>query len=266
MKIRFMSDLHMEFAGACLYLPEELETDSESTLVLAGDICNNRLNLESFMHDMSKRFRYVIFVMGNHEYYGKKFPSEYERKRAFVLAKAPNKNIHFLNNCNITLDGVNFTGGTLWTNFRNHNIMDMEFARLQMNDYKCIRNDQNYRKITPAQTASAHAATANFIFNSLKRKEKNVVVTHHGPSYRSVPMIFKGDVLNSAYVTEYTEAVMELEECLQPELWIHAHTHNNMDYMLTDKTRVVCNPRGYQESISDAHQNQNFREDWVIDL
>jgi len=35
----------------------------------------------------------------------------------------------------------------------------------------------------------------------------------------------------------------------QPDLWIHGHPHNRVEYRL-GRTRIICNPRGHVEETS----------------
>jgi hypothetical protein len=67
-----------------------------------------------------------------------------------------------------------------------------------------------------------------------------IVITHHAISERSVAERFQGSPLNAAFVSDL-EAVAEQR---QPALWIHGHTHYNIDYQL-GHTRVVSCQRGY---------------------
>ena len=69
---------------------------------------------------------------------------------------------------------------------------------------------------------------------------KRIIVTHHLPSVRSIPVRFSRSPLNPAFALDL-EALITV---YQPDLWIHGHTHDACDYRLGD-TRVVCNPRGY---------------------
>ena len=73
--LRIHSDLHLEgFLGKSI---EELsekfvpitQDDHEHSLVLAGDICSVPEKLVQFIKEMSRRFKRVFFVPGNHEFY-----------------------------------------------------------------------------------------------------------------------------------------------------------------------------------------------------
>jgi hypothetical protein len=91
------------------------EYRGEDVLVLAGDIASGSTNtMDVIKHFLKQGFPHIVYVPGNHEYYGTGFDE--------FNAKMENKcmefdNVHFLNPGSVTIDGVLFTGGTLWTNF-----------------------------------------------------------------------------------------------------------------------------------------------------
>jgi hypothetical protein len=65
-------------------------------------------------------------------------------------------------------------------------------------------------------------------------------VTHHSPSFRSVPARFARDPLSAAYSSHLDDLV----ERSGAAIWVHGHTHDSFDYKIGG-TRVICNPRGY---------------------
>jgi Icc-related predicted phosphoesterase len=79
-------------------------------------------------------------------------------------------------------------------------------------------------------------------FSAYNIGKDDVIVTHHLPSYQSVPERFMGSAMNSCFVSNGAEKLIYEHS---PRLWIHGHTHDSFDYMLGD-TRVVCNPVGYK--------------------
>ena len=52
------------------------------------------------------------------------------------------------------------------------------------------------------------------------------------------------------------DVVVEKSEA---KLWIHGHTHDNMEYSI-DKTQVICNPRGYAHEVNPAFNPQLIME------
>lgn len=68
--------------------------------------------------------------------------------------------------------------------------------------------------------------------------DATVVITHHAPSIDSLALSGEPTVLDSAYASRL-ESIVE-----QADLWVHGHTHVQLDYRTGDG-RVVSNPRGY---------------------
>lgn len=111
MKIQLASDLHLEFLerklpGERLVLP----SPDADVLVLAGDIAQGTRAIELFA-DVAVP---VIYVAGNHEFYGR----EWGPTRAELRAAARGTNVHFLDDDEVVVAGVRFLGSTLWTDFR----------------------------------------------------------------------------------------------------------------------------------------------------
>ena len=85
---RLFSDMHLDmyvqkkFQPSQLWEPEVLPEDSESTLILAGDIWHSKkpfaFSNYSWFGKMTQRFKYVLVVLGNHDFWGGTFPTEYK--------------------------------------------------------------------------------------------------------------------------------------------------------------------------------------------
>lgn len=105
MKIQLLRDLHIEFGS---YRYPDVESD---VVVLAGDIHTKTQGIQWALENITDKP--VIYVLGNHEYYGKTYPKLIDTAKE--LAKG--SNVHVLENEVLTLGGVNFLGCTLWTDF-----------------------------------------------------------------------------------------------------------------------------------------------------
>ena len=68
---------------------------------------------------------------------------------------------------------------------------------------------------------------------------------------------FFDEVTNAAFASDLSDVITRR----RPAIWIHGHIHKFRDYM-ADKTRVICNPRGY----SGERYTSGFRDSFVIDL
>lgn len=278
MLMRFMSDLHLEFHGKDTppFEIPELATDADTVLVLAGDIAKAARpgHYTDFINTQTKRFRDVIWIMGNHEHWdGSVHRSIPKILRALGMSRAMHEcgNLWLVENEVVQIDHVDFICATLWTDMSNNNPLATMKAQMVMRDYKRIRmGDINRdgivgnpykRTIRPDDTVNWHHKSLNFIVDSIiaanEAGRKAVVVTHHAPSYASLHPQYVGDDMNCAYVSPLDQMILELK----PAYWIHGHIHHTNDYNIGE-TNVLANPRGY---VPD-YLNHEFDPSWTIDL
>lgn len=248
MKISLYSDLHVEF--------EEFEVGAVAAdvIVFAGDIHIGEKGLRWI--EKLQIEKPVIYVLGNHEYYGHTYP----KLSAKILEIISKPNIFFLENRSAIIDGACFHGCTLWTDyelFGNARSAGFE-CQQSMTDFKKIRTMPNYSKLRSLDVAAMHRQSVNWLGKSLENSSSplNVVVTHHAPSMRSVPNQFRLDIVTAAYVSNLEHFI----EKHTPDLWLHGHLHNSSDYKIGG-CRVVCNPRGYAGEF-----NEDFDPNLTIEL
>lgn len=108
MKLYVLSDLHLEFAE---FDPEPAALEACDVVVLAGDIAHGTEALA--WASASCGTKPVIYVAGNHEFYGQDWSELLQQLRA----QAADLGIHFLEDDEVQVQGVRFLGGSLWTNF-----------------------------------------------------------------------------------------------------------------------------------------------------
>jgi predicted phosphodiesterase len=265
MKIRVISDLHLEFSD--YYVKNDPPVD---VLILSGDIMvaedlhdHPGFDFNPYSHgafaelgrkqqrvatfrDFLKRcafqFPHVVYVAGNHEFYHGKWVKGIQYLRD-ECAKFPN--VHFLERDSVKIDDVTFVGGTLWTNMNKGDPLTLHAVRDMMNDFRIIKNDdKGYTNLKPADTAIRHRETLDYIRSVIAEKhdEKFVVVGHHSPSFQSVHESYRNEhLMNGAYHSDLSEFILDHP---QIKLWTHGHTHHPFDYVIGE-TRIVCNPRGY---------------------
>jgi predicted phosphodiesterase len=230
-KLHVLSDIHLEFAPF-----EPPATDADAVL-LAGDIWVGPRGVEWAARTFD---RPVIYVPGNHEYYGGHFKNTLTKMKRV----AAGTHVHVLDGEGLILGGVRFLTATLWTDFAvtGNPVLAQIEAQQSMTDYHRIRAAA-YRRLRPADTRADHLAARLFLQTALAEPfaGPTAVVTHHGPARASIAEAYRNhrSHLNASYVSD-------LEALLGPPvlLWVHGHTHSSFDYRLAG-TRVVCNPRGY---------------------
>lgn len=282
MKIKLVSDLHLEFSDVYIN-----NNDNCDVLILGGDICiaqdlhdhpepNNTfdqaaiaagtglgrrqqaaLRYRNFFKRCSFQFPHVIYIMGNHEFYHGKFYAGIDYMRE-ELAKYPN--IYMLEQDTKIINDVVFVGGTLWTDMNKRDPLTMHAIEGMMNDFRVVRNDKrSYATLSALDVAIRHDKTLGYIKHIVEehKDKKCVVVGHHTPSFQSCHKMYGNDhLMNGGYHSDLSEFILDHP---QIKLWTHGHTHHPFDYTIGE-TRIVCNPRGYENDgySEDTGWNPNI--------
>ena len=213
--------------------------------VLAGDIHTKERGVLFALQCASEIP--TIYVAGNHEFYGTAIPKLYDKLKSL----AAGTHVTVLENDELIVGGVRFLGCTLWTDFGFHGADSRQHAMLEagstMNDYKKIRMNPSYRKLTPGATYGIHRSSLTWLEDRLAEpfNGKTVVITHHAPAAPSA--VDKTDLISSAYCSSLEDFMVA-----NPiDLWIHGHTHKCVDYRVGG-TRVVSNARGYPGECTNS--------------
>lgn len=241
-----MSDLHLEFGWRIKFNPHP-----DTILVLAGDIDSDyKGGLDGVVAQAVENYKEVIFVAGNHEYYGNEFTAvnhELEDMGRFY------DNFTFLNDNFITMDGVTFIGSTLWSN------PDV-YAFQRVNDKNLIKFHNKSFGIDDIRELNARATL--FIKEALEKIDgKKVVVTHFGPDQRLMnPKWINHIVQNSYFWASGFEDYFKLAD-----MWLFGHTHDPTD-MVIDGCRCVCNPHGYVFARGTRKEHYDFNENLILEI
>ncbi len=247
MQLHILSDIHLEFAP---FEPPKTEVEM---IILAGDI---HPGIKGVVWAMDKfRDSQVIYILGNHEYYGQAYPKHISKLKEITQGS----NVHILENDSFIFGDVVFLGCTFWTDFElfgNPRIAGY-FATQNMTDYHLIRINPSYSRLRSIDTAGIHYRSRYWLAEQLNKHKgaKIVVVTHHIPSVKSLPEDYEDDMLSAAYASNLDDFVENSKACL----WIHGHKHKRQEYLI-GLTRMICNPRGYPGKIS------GFIPDFVISI
>lgn len=253
MKLHIISDLHNEFS---MHVPTAASYEAD-VIVLAGDIWKNSRGI-GWARETWPNHR-IIYVAGNHEFYGK--------VRAPLLAQlrveAKACDVDFLENDEVIIDGIRFLGATLWTDFQllgeKTGRQCMFEAQQYMTDFRVIHEGR--RHFSPMDSVVLHKTSVEFIKTKLDTHfdGKTVVVTHHLPSQRSVALRFIEDTLSPCFASDLDY----LLDGKKADLWIHGHTHDNFDYVYNG-LRIVCNPRGYV--TMNGTENTLFNASFIVEV
>lgn len=256
MKIRYASDLHLEgFLQLGItktfdrFLPSD-KTDQNAVLVLAGDICSKMDLLQAFLAEACQRFKAVVYVPGNHEYY----KSEYFMWNDCMQQWSYNFDNLFASYDQVkaaTINNVRFIYGTLWADGGQSFREECDIG-ICLNDFHLIKySDRRFKvsdmkEINKEQKSSLikHLTNASFFENPV------VVVTHHLPSHTICHPRFGTDI-NGGFASNLDQ-LMYMEYA--PDYWIHGHTHDTIDVQI-GSTRVLANPCGYKSETNNTGFN-----------
>ncbi len=272
MRIQVLSDLHLEFGGAGV---PPLAPGAD-IVVLAGDLAPAKRRSARLARRAWKDARHILYVPGNHEYYGSNI-ADAQHMLALDCAAC---GVTLLDTGAVTIDGVRFIGATLWTDFRLYGeVRELDAhhaAGRGLNDFCGAIRGASWKDFSTWEAAHRHAADRAFIEAELAQAAKDgpgsgeacpgprsggagletVVITHHAPSPRSIHPRFAGDPLNPGFASDLEDVI----DRFQPALWVHGHVHNAVDFRI-GRTRVLANPRGY-----DKAEAVDFVPDLVVEV
>lgn len=249
MEFRLMSDVHNEFSHpVAQYQLSYVPGDENRVLIIAGDytVLSKPDIARGSLIKLSNRFKAILYVPGNHEYYKGRIDPVWA-DRMFGRLTEGLDNVHFLRRKSIVIDGIRVVGATLWTNMDKANpIVEWEL-KMKMNDFRAItyydERLQTYSKFRPVQWINEHVSDFSYIKQQVaESQEPVIVVTHHAPSARSLDPKFANDRYgNFGYHSVLDDYILDNPKI---KYWCHGHIHDPKDYMIGD-TNVLCNPYGY---------------------
>lgn len=250
MKAWIISDLHMASRDAMARRPLE-RVPAADVAIVAGDVCERPSAAIAWLSGVVLPAMRVVFVMGNHEFYG----TEMNAARRDAARIARDSGVDLLDNGTVEIDGVRFTGGSLWMDFeldgtdRAQVLRTMQIVGSGLNDFRHIRwkDDGGERLFRPKDALRLHRECLAGIEEVLATPYggPTVVVTHHAPHRGSIAPRYVDDPVTPGFASDLATLI----ERTQPDLWVHGHTHNACDHRV-GRTRIVNNPRGYSREIT----------------
>lgn len=236
MRLWIQSDLHLESTRGW-DLPAVGDRPDFDVLVIAGDLIPRAERGVAWLLD--RVAGHVVFVCGNHEFYGCDIDRTVEKARAL----AAGTNVIILQNDTVQIGDVTFIGATFWTDF---NLFGdpgraMVAAAEVMNDYRKIRVGRYVYRLRPSHTLQRHQQSRQFIADELRKPKTGtrVVVTHMAPHPSAISPAFYEDITSAAYASDCSDMM-----AMGVDVWIHGHTHATYDRMIAG-TRLVTNQKGY---------------------
>lgn len=258
MKLLVYSDLHLEFKRPLLP-PDDIVYD---VVVLAGDIHSPGYKAVRWAATAFEGTP-VVYVPGNHEFYGCEINDELERMRM----EAEGTCVRVMDRDDFVHGAVRFLGCTLWTDFalpilqvdgtrRSDCEKAMAVANAELVDFELV----DIRKTVSGGHADLLKRQRFFAGDSIRLHEadltwlrhrtvepfhgKTVVLTHHAPSLGSIRHEHAADWLSGAFASELPADMFELVD-----LWVHGHVHSTFGLLArkpvsgrVESSRLPCPP------------------------
>lgn len=201
-------------------------------IVNAGDIHDNGVIAPKFVENGADR---ILYVPGNHDYYGQELPS------------SP-----------LFYSSDQIAATTLWSNFEG-DVGNEKWVYEGILDERRIKNTGAYKVQN----------LCNQSIGMLRAMNREIVVTHFPPSRQSTADIYRGNPYNSYFVNHFDRLI---EEDLDTKLWMFGHVHHKHSYMIGG-CLCVCNPLGnpheLYKDIADYKPTILVKDDdgqWKVEL
>ena len=252
MKIQYCSDLHLEFPHNREYVKNNPIIPSGEILLLAGDILPFALLDEpsDFFDIISDSFEKVFWIPGNHEYYGSDI-----NDRSTSFCEKIRSNVFLVNNHEEKINDVNFIFSTLWSKISEQNRFLIENT---LYDFKSISD--NNGKLQVPKFNDLHQLCYNFIQQTLlkNRSERNIVISHHVPTFMNYPDQFVRSPINQGFATELFDLINDSSI----DYWIYGHHHTNTPDFKINKTNLITNQLGYV----NFKKNKTYKSDSIFEI
>lgn len=256
MKIALYSDLHRETKE---WEPPTLADDVE-VVILAGDIGSHTHGLDWAAAAFPGK--QVIYVAGNHEYYGAHLGMLDE------LRKSRGDHCHFLEKQTFEYKGVRFLGCTLWSGFDLYGqdgIKNaMSTAWYSINDYWSIFGSGG-KLIDPIDTRNLFKKATAWLDEELSKPfdGKTVVVTHFAPHKNCIDQKHAGAALTPFFVSDLSLLIKKHKI----NVWCYGHTHSSLRFIDEESACfITSNQLGYPRERSGIVFDTGFENNYTFEV
>lgn len=252
MKLRILSDLHLEAYDH----PDDIGLNDDTpcdVVVLAGDIHTGTRGIEWAAETFQ---RPILYVMGNHEYYG----HDCVALLAEARRTAARLGVHLLERDAIRIQGRRFLGCTLWSGLDSGTRSWLAVARdvhWMIADFSAIRCGGD--AFTPLRMVEAYEYSVGWLQQVLTPGDPSIVITHFPPSRTLAAPRFSADDALAPY---FHNDLAHLMGAAVP-LWISGHNHHSTEHIIQGgdgPTCLVSNQFGYPDEVT------GFVSDYTVEV
>lgn len=240
-----ISDLHIETWS------EPLDFRGRATApmaIVAGDISQDRDIMLATLENLSASYQAVFYIDGNDEH-GQHLENLTQGYRSLVRQIKPMKNVVYLQDNVIVIDGVAILGTNGWWGFDFDLSVDVEQSMLWYADRRCITPAavQGIRKMS--------AQDATYMVQSVKKLQTHndvkaiVMVTHTVPDPALIEHDIELDGMHrfNCMGNRYMMQALAADTERKIHTWCFGHYHGSIDQVRSG-VRFINNCRGRGDS------------------
>ena len=241
-RLQILSDLHIERCFPTVPRFEDFEYVGSDTCVLAGDVgrTSNWLQYVAFIARVCDRFKRVILIAGNHEYYSSILDVEYIKKELMRLTTMF-PNLVFLDDSYIELHDCVVFGTTLWTQLpHGFDLSKYHYPIVVENSvgdrHPITSEDWNYMHATSLR------ALPETMTYAMEKNKPLIVISHFSPVFEEslrVDYVCTTDAAIAKKNHLYCNRLYHMLKKENVHTWVYGHTGQNADYVSPRGTRVV---------------------------
>ena len=253
MKIQLISDTHLRTENSFSVL-----NVGADVLVIAGDLASSPKVATEWLTGFRRRTDMpVVYVLGNHEYYGLNL---YTAVDAYREAVAKIEDVHLLEKQHVEIEGVNFLGTTLWSDLSDP--IAALAVQMSLADYEFIEREPG-KYVQASDTHAEYLLAVNWLKEQLAkyRTEKNVVVTHHAPCWACRNTYYDYNINNRLVAQGFCNRLDTLIYQHDISVWLYGHTHRSKCFR-TGGVSVVSN----QVGLEHEKKHSNFDRRQLIEI
>lgn len=243
MDFEILSDIHTE---ELCFVPRFLP--KAKCLILAGDIGNiQSKNFKTFFDWVSKKWKYIFYVLGNHEYHSNDKTSIEDMIIEYELFFLRYNNVFLLDRKYVILDNIKIMGCTLWSNFQTWEDGVQDFQKMYFNGK--LLDHETYLKM--------HQKDREWLLKNYDNSIPTIIITHFPLIYdtRLVPPQHR----NTKKLRWYFYNDIRLFTKYEQLICISGHTHWSHDFQIK-MTWYISNQFGHQG------EETNYDKDLTIEL
>ena len=283
MFIKVVSDLHFDRPWAAkgnsksgLWLPDYGKLNEHTVLCIVGDVAKGTwlysdIGKQWLEELISKKFKAVVFTMGNNEFWdgGDFLKCEFEKSIVdFKNLSQPSNNIHMLENDVFDIENVSIFGACLWGDYRGNDSLMREFLLKEKSNESFLHLNKKQLKEcnfpTPYRLAAENKKTKNLIFNKSWGAGKNkIVLTHYPPIEDAVDLkSFPGDTVEVLkYSLSHTNKLDAMIEASDIAYWVYGHNHHRFKKTIGNTT-VMSEP--HDEKLKWSSEGYMYSKDNIF--